>query len=194
MKMLFAVLLLFSVNVQAITVSVFSAGSDVNAFDISAFMDFPAATPIFGLIGAGGDPNSDTIIPLNFNLLSGAVIPVASSPINVDMNLPSLGGGYVLSTGVGFGLIPTKFFEPVFFDGGDWHTADKVEPTSTDSLAFFFNPDPVFDIVTPTLQLAGTQGGLLMADVQVAAVPIPAAAWLFGSGLIGMIGVARRKK
>ena len=27
----------------------------------------------------------------------------------------------------------------------------------------------------------------------VAAVPIPAAAWLFGSGLLGLIGVARRK-
>jgi len=25
-------------------------------------------------------------------------------------------------------------------------------------------------------------------------VPIPAAAWLFGSGLLGLIGIARRKK
>lgn len=30
--------------------------------------------------------------------------------------------------------------------------------------------------------------------VRVSAVPIPAAVWLFGSGLIGLIGVARRKK
>ena len=29
---------------------------------------------------------------------------------------------------------------------------------------------------------------------QVQVVPIPAAAWLFGSGLLGMIGIARRKK
>jgi hypothetical protein len=29
---------------------------------------------------------------------------------------------------------------------------------------------------------------------EVAAVSVPAAAWLFGSGLIGLIGVARRKK
>jgi hypothetical protein len=28
----------------------------------------------------------------------------------------------------------------------------------------------------------------------VSAVPVPAAAWLFGSGLIGLIGIARRKK
>jgi len=25
-------------------------------------------------------------------------------------------------------------------------------------------------------------------------VPVPAAVWLFGSGLIGLVGVARRKK
>jgi hypothetical protein len=30
--------------------------------------------------------------------------------------------------------------------------------------------------------------------VGVPAVPVPAAAWLFGSGLIGLVGVARRKK
>lgn len=30
--------------------------------------------------------------------------------------------------------------------------------------------------------------------VSAAVVPIPAAAWLFGSGLLGMIGIARRKK
>ena len=30
--------------------------------------------------------------------------------------------------------------------------------------------------------------------LSVSAVPIPAAVWLFGSGIIGLIGVARRKK
>ena len=30
-------------------------------------------------------------------------------------------------------------------------------------------------------------------DVRTGAVPIPAAVWLFGSGLIGLIGLARRK-
>ena len=27
-----------------------------------------------------------------------------------------------------------------------------------------------------------------------AAVPVPAAVWLFGSGLLGLVGIARRKK
>ena len=33
----------------------------------------------------------------------------------------------------------------------------------------------------------------IIAGTEVSAVPVPAAAWLFGSGLIGLIGVARRK-
>ena len=31
------------------------------------------------------------------------------------------------------------------------------------------------------------------ADVTVGAVPVPAAVWLFGSGLIGLVGIARRR-
>jgi len=31
-------------------------------------------------------------------------------------------------------------------------------------------------------------------DFRVSTVPIPAAAWLFGSGLLGLVGIARRKK
>jgi len=37
---------------------------------------------------------------------------------------------------------------------------------------------------------SGVTGGVQVAPT----VPIPAAAWLFGSGLIGLIGLARRKK
>ncbi len=35
--------------------------------------------------------------------------------------------------------------------------------------------------------------GELAFDVSVSSVPVPAAAWLFGSGLLGLIGMARRK-
>jgi len=35
---------------------------------------------------------------------------------------------------------------------------------------------------------------LVRADFRVAAVPVPAAAWLFGSGLLGLLGMARRRK
>jgi len=41
---------------------------------------------------------------------------------------------------------------------------------------------------------AGQVPGINMTTDLPAAVPIPAAAWLFGSGLLGLVGVARRKK
>ena len=41
----------------------------------------------------------------------------------------------------------------------------------------------------------GFGANFLVDDIKLnAAVPVPAAAWLFGSGLIGLIGLARRKK
>jgi len=46
---------------------------------------------------------------------------------------------------------------------------------------------PVIPDVVPDRTFPGSDFGQ-------AAVPVPAAAWLFGSGLVGLIGVARRKK
>jgi len=40
----------------------------------------------------------------------------------------------------------------------------------------------------------GLNQTLVIDNLNFSPVPIPAAAWLFGSGLIGLIGVARRKK
>ena len=39
----------------------------------------------------------------------------------------------------------------------------------------------------------GSNGTLTYSVPAPAAVPVPAAAWLLGSGLIGLVGVARRK-
>jgi hypothetical protein len=35
---------------------------------------------------------------------------------------------------------------------------------------------------------------LTLTDLQISQIPVPAAVWLFGSGLLGLVGVARRKK
>ncbi len=40
----------------------------------------------------------------------------------------------------------------------------------------------------------GTGANVIEVDVQIVpAIPVPAAVWLFGSGLLGLIGLARRK-
>ena len=40
----------------------------------------------------------------------------------------------------------------------------------------------------------GTMQGTYPISQSISAVPVPAAVWLFGSGLVGLIGVARRRK
>ena len=48
--------------------------------------------------------------------------------------------------------------------------------------------------ITQVIQIVNTDAELLNYDFYTTPVPVPAAAWLFGSGLLGLIGVARRKK
>ena len=48
--------------------------------------------------------------------------------------------------------------------------------------------------ITQVIQIVNTDAALLNYDFFTTPVPVPAAAWLFGSGLLGLIGFARRKK
>jgi hypothetical protein len=45
-----------------------------------------------------------------------------------------------------------------------------------------------------SLDLGGSKGKYHTTGLAVTSVPVPAAAWLFGSGLIGLVGVSRRRK
>ena len=65
------------------------------------------------------------------------------------------------------GLIPELTFASYGFNGAGWIMATDVTGARVD-----------------------IHGEITRAPV----VPIPAAVWLFGTGLLGLIGVARRKK
>lgn len=65
-----------------------------------------------------------------------------------------------------------------------------------DTLPFYAGPlitdypgpeEPMAIIVT------GIEGGGYIGNIKINIVPIPASIWLFGSGLLGLIGLARRK-
>ena len=88
------------------------------------------------------------------------------------------------------GLIPVAFYGSV---GGDvvtqvfWFNSDLDGVSTT----FTFN-DSFKNITT----LYWEQGAIYhqFDNIVLSSVPVPAGAWLFGSGLIGLIGIARRKK
>jgi hypothetical protein len=56
---------------------------------------------------------------------------------------------------------------------------------------FFVYDDGSLGVSDPNLRF---RYGWAVRDGDVGPVPIPAAVWLFGSGLLGLIAVARRKK
>lgn len=94
---------------------------------------------------------------------------------------PLYAGDAIISTSVGSALNS----DVVNIDLGDGGLAYYIGLTS----------DTAFS--SATLQFdAAAEGAFLYSvdDITVSAVPVPAAVWLFGSGLIGLVGFSKRRK
>ena len=63
---------------------------------------------------------------------------------------------------------------------GIWYADSNVNPLNLAGTAF-------------TVEFTGAFGELMAVDLVISQIPVPAAVWLFGSGLIGLVGVARRR-
>lgn len=81
-----------------------------------------------------------------------------------------------------------KFTDPIVTD-------ESMDSVYNFSFMFAHNAsDLALNFSATGLQgLADESWGLDNVQVEVSAVPVPAAVWLFGSGLLGLIGMARRK-
>lgn len=144
-----------------------------------------------GFYGKGWTAGSGStgLIPLN----SGGLYSILSGSGNFFVNNTSFSMGDVnLSSGTGGGAPSprhrlTSNFSKNIGDILTW-SGDIV----TDAVYSKFNPG---QYVTTGMFSAGVLGAPLVVNVgPQSEVPVPAAVWLFGSGLLGLIGIARRKK
>lgn len=163
------------------------------------------ADPILGFNASAGTGSAGNTFAFNFSL------PIAlSGPINanssVSYSLTSLTatgaqiaplfGNVVIAqevdTSVG-GLAPLNKGVDVgstfFFVGGP-QTQNSPVYTASNT----FNGNLAYDLmsVTVAFSLSANSNVGLSGFVQQTPVPVPAALWLFGSGLLGLLGVARR--
>ena len=104
-----------------------------------------------------------------------------------------LSGGSLVDSVVYEGM--SSFLAP-YAEGGSFTIADSNSismsigrlPNGTDSNTNAVDFDSA--CITPgSVNISGTGD----CSVSVSAVPVPAAAWLFGSGLLGLIGISRRR-
>jgi len=192
-----------------------SKAAIVATWDVAAALSGSISDPVdiaFSGSGSGGTATLDDIgifslvgldnitLALDGGFLGGATLDLAASggvsgtynPITQQLsnNLA------VLNVSENQACSPSGLFGSAICDAVP-ATIDFSQPfelSAVDGLA-----DPItFDLVNDFDFLLGDLGGvaslqLFLTDVQVSEVPIPAAAWMFGSALLGLGAVKRRK-
>ena len=164
--------------------------------------------PILGFgIGASTAGGIGSTFGFTFNLpiaLAGTILAdssvsyTLSSLSSAGAQIAPVGGGNIVSafevdTSVG-GLDPLNkgvdVGDKFFFTGGP-----QTQPSPVYTASNTFTGNLAYDLMTVkvdfSLSANSTVG--LSGFVQQVVVPVPAAVWLFGSGLLALVGIARRK-
>lgn len=131
----------------------------------------------------------DASSSVSYSLTSGStegaqIAPLSGNVVSAYEVDTSIGGLSSLNKGVDVG-------NTFFFTGGPQTQSSPVYTASNS-----FTGDLAYDLMTVQVafSLSANSSVGISGFVSQTAVPIPAAVWLFGSGLLGLIGISRRKK
>ena len=157
---------------------------------VSEFVGGAAVTAMYFNL----DPSLD-LTSLSFNRDSGTGPTAANTAIStgIDAFGPLGGDGFY---DIEFDLPPPPGQQAARFTAGEdlIYTITGTGITAN-SFNFFGTPGPGGNagpfLSVARFQSTGVDG---QGSDFVGAVPVPAAVWLFGSGLLGLVGVARRKR
>jgi len=182
----------------------------VNVYGDAASYSAATGSTLF-LIDFNGSPN--TYVAGN-SISADATFgsPEASDPTLVNWSSDALAdaGSTLVSNFVGPLSIdftdPSIFaFSLDFLSSGSLETIELYDSSNTMfSSVVALNPGGFFGLVSDTaidrvvirngIFTGGGRDRFFIDNLAVNAVPVPAAVWLFGSGLVGLMGMARRKK
>jgi hypothetical protein len=135
----------------------------------------------FGALGASD--NTDTIVGAG-----GTTYPIGPTLMATTIHNTTAIGTPVLGTNPS-GTLPLVTDTVVDGTNGDVGIGGSPMPTAP-----FPGFNANFDITSMHVTQCTDTGTGTDACAPPAAVPVPAAVWLFGSGLLGLVGIARRKK
>lgn len=169
--------------------TIFSPG---NASSFAANLNVPVRSQT--------DPAVDNLLK-NANLQAGNLTPGAPITITWDMRGSLTGAGGVVFVELFSELSGGGTSKAEIYTGGPLFPNDPVNWTPF-SWTTTLGPDVSGGV---TLQLKASCGPVqgcgvnvdfdnITITTDVSAVPVPAAVWLFGSGLVGLVGMARRKR
>jgi hypothetical protein len=135
-----------------------------------------------GVLGASD--NTDTVAGAG-----GTTYPMGPTVMGTTtFNTTNVAGGVVLGTNPS-GTLP--LVTDTILDSTNGDSGIGGSPMRTSPFPGF---NANFDIMTAHVTQCTDTGTGTDACPTVTAVPVPAAVWLFGSGLLGLVGIARRKK
>jgi hypothetical protein len=154
---------------------------------VAASVNLADVTQMYFNLDPSLDPTS-----LSFTRDSGSGPTAANTSIQTGTDAFKAGGDGLYD--ILFDFPPSTGQQAARFNAGEdlVYTITGTGITA-DSFNFFATPDGGFGPYLSAAKFQDTGPGQLDSD-WVGAVPIPAAVWLFSSGLLGLFGIARRKK
>ena len=125
---------------------------------------------------------------------------MGSGSFDFDESTNTFDNVNVVTTNGTTGSFLGKTYTAASFFGASLTSIDFTNTTAGELLSFVLD-DAMTDAggtllaraVEGTSNHAIVRHTIIGEEFEISAVPIPAAVWLFGSGLLGLIGVARRK-
>ncbi len=150
-----------------------SFGSAWDVADVNLTILFVDSDPHTGTVSLLGGSGTSAAVPFGLTPYDGSTFTGYTGFNSVTTTPPAEASGTPSTTTLGIFALTINLAD-AFGSGFGTFTGVQLQITGDNGMSGNYNAAPSL--------------------IGVTAVPVPAAVWLFGSGLLGLVGVARRKK